>query len=335
MSGVRLPGRLLVDLPNWVGDQVMAMPAVRRLEEANRGGETVLHCRPPVRRLFELLFPTAAIAASARRSFPFTTARRLCRGGGRFDVGITFRHASRAKLLLRVAARHTLGSAGGGAEVLLSRTFEVDRRRHQLFDADPILSELGLPGVDPEWRPELPRRLQQEGEQQLRRLGLGGEKLVGLAPAAAWGASKQWPAARFGRLATELLQHGLQPVLLIGPGEDDVALEVCTAAGAKLPVVGADVDVAGLAGAMVHLAAAVCNDSGPMHLGAMIGVRIVALFGPTDPVRTAPIGSAHRVISRALECAPCLEPLCPLEHNACLHELEPRTVTEAVLQVVA
>jgi len=329
-----LPGRLLVDLPNWVGDQVMALPAVHRLVSGNAGGTLVIHCRPPVERLFRVLFPSTEVVASPRRAFPLLTARRLCREGGRFEIGITLRHASRAKMLLRLSARRALGSTGGGAKILLSRCFEVNRTRHQVFDADPILNYLGLPGVDPEWRPSLPSELLEEGEQQLRRAGVWGQTLVGIAPAAAWGASKQWPAERFGRLARQLLDRGLRPVILIGPGEQSIAAEVADAAGEDLPVIGAEVDVAALAGAMAHLPVVTCNDSGPMHLGAMIGIRMVALFGPTDPGRTAPIGAGNVVISRELECAPCLEPVCPLGHNDCLHALEPETVADAVLGAV-
>jgi heptosyltransferase-2 len=126
----------------------------------------------------------------------------------------------------------------------------------------------------------------------------------------------------------------VQPVILVGPHEEEIASEVTASASPDIPVVGPDVDIAGLAGVMAHLEAAVCNDSGPMHLGAMIGLPIIALFGPTDPSRTAPVGRCHRVISRQLDCAPCLEPRCPLKHNACLHELATETVTEAVLEVV-
>jgi lipopolysaccharide heptosyltransferase II len=333
--GRLLPCRLLADLPNWVGDVIMALPAIHRLLQANRGGQTVLHPRPSVRRLLELMLPECEVKVSPRRASPFSTALRLCQDGGRYQVGVTMRHASRAKLLLRFAARHTLGSSGGGAALLLSRSFRVDRRRHQVHDTDAILQALGLDPVDPLYKPDLPPQLADEGAQALDEAGVLGRRLIGLAPSARWGPSKLWPAGRYGALAQRLLGEGLQPVILIGPGESTFAEDVRQAAGSAIPAVGEEIDVAGLAGIMTHLEALACNDSGPMHLAAMVGTPVVALFGPTDPVRTRPLGVGHVVLSRKLHCSPCMEPRCPLEHHGCLRELDEQLVLDALLQLIS
>jgi ADP-heptose:LPS heptosyltransferase len=102
----------------------------------------------------------------------------------------------------------------------------------------------------------------------------------------------------------------------------------------SLPAVGTDVDVAGLSGVLVHLAVLVGNDSGPAQLAVMVGVPVVALFGPTNPVRTGPRGGGNVVVSRRLRCAPCLQPRCPLVHSDCLAGLAVAEVEEAVLQVL-
>lgn len=333
-AGVALPARLLVDLPNWVGDQVMALPTVHRLVVGNGGGLTVLHCRPPVRRLLEQLYPAAEVVGSPRRASPLRLAVQLRSRWGLFDLGVTLRHASRAKLLLSLAARCTVGSSGGGAGLLLTRSDPVDRSRHQVFDGDPLLAALGLPVVDPEWRPELPGALRDEGLRLMAAFGLPIPLAVGLAPGSAWGESKRWPTARFGQLAAGLHRRGLRPLVVVGPGEEQLAAEVAAAAGMSLPAVGTDVDVAGLSGVLVHLAVLVGNDSGPAQLAVMVGVPVVALFGPTNPVRTGPRGGGNVVVSRRLRCAPCLQPRCPLVHSDCLAGLAVAEVEEAVLQVL-
>ncbi len=310
-------GALLVDLPNWVGDVAMALPAVARLAAA--GWERVtLHCRPPVARWLERLFPGAEVVATRRREAPWAAARRLLAGSPRFAVGVTLRHATRAKLLLRLAARRSVGSHTGGGALLLTDPVTVDRSRHQVHDADPMLERLGLEPADPLWRPGTPEALRAEGRAALAAAGVEPERAVGLAPAAAWGPSKRWPPARFGDLARRLAERGREPVVLVGPGEEALAAEVAAAAGRDLPVVGPGLDVAGLCGVLAHLPAVVANDSGPMHLAALAGCRLVALYGPTDPRRTAPLGDGHAVISLGLPCAPCLEPVCPLGHGDCL-----------------
>lgn len=329
-----LPGRLVVDLPNWVGDQVMALPAVHRLVEGNCGGETTLHARPAASRLFEVLFPTAEVVASPPKASPISSARRLVRSGGRYDVGITLRHASRAKICLRLTARRTLGSGGDGGRFLLSERYPVDRSRHQVFDADPILEGLGLERVNPRWRPALPLALVEEGARLLRRCGIEREGAIGLAPATARGTSKRWPASAFGALATRVLARGREAVLVIGPGEDELAREVVTAAGRPVPVVGSHSDVAGLAGVLARLSVLVCNDSGPMHLAAALGVRMIALFGPTDPRRTGPLGDHSVVLRRELDCAPCGARTCPFGHGACLHDLTVDRVEGALARLL-
>ena len=332
--GAVFPTRLVVDLPNWVGDQVMTVPAVHRLVQANAGGETTLHVRPPMLRFFELIFPGARVAASHPKEFPVLVAYRLCRDGGRFELGITLRHAYRAKIMLRVAARRTLGSGGEGALMLLSERYTVDRGRHQVFDADPLLDALELDPVEPQWRACVPPSLIDEGSRELERLGVPFDLAIGLAPAAAWGESKRWPADRYGELTRRLLDRGLRPVVVIGPGEEELAAALCSSSGVDLPVIGAELDVAGLAGVLARLAVLVCNDSGPMHVAAMVGTPVVALFGPTDPQRTGPLGDRHVVVSLKLECAPCGEPVCPLGHTACLRDLEVETVERKVLEIV-
>lgn len=334
-DAARLPARLIVDLPNWVGDQIMALPCLTRLIAANQQGETVLYCRPPVLRLLQSVFPSVEVISAPRRTSILRAVRELKFRRERFDIGITMRHASRAKVLIRLISRHAIGSEGGGAELLLNRRFVVDRVRHQVHDSEAVLKLLGLQALDPGWRPQLSDNLVEEGQLALRGAEVLGEVVVGLAASAAWGVSKVWPAERFGLLACRLHERGLRSVVLVGPGEEAVAESVREAAGFDLPILGPSVDIAGLAGIMAGLSVVVANDSGPMHVSSLVGVPVVGLFGPTDPRRTGPLWGPQTHLGLGLECAPCLEPRCPLGHNDCLHRLEVGTVEDAVLEVVS
>jgi ADP-heptose:LPS heptosyltransferase len=94
-----------------------------------------------------------------------------------------------------------------------------------------------------------------------------------------------------------LRAQGFVPVVVIGPGEMSLAERVCEASGHQLPVIGDTEDVAGLSSLVVALPLVIGNDSGPVQLAASLGIPVVALFGPTDPTRTAPRGPNHRVVS--------------------------------------
>jgi ADP-heptose:LPS heptosyltransferase len=287
---------MLVDLPNWVGDQMMTMPAVCRLVQGNIVGTTVLHTRPNMLRFLSAVFPETRVVSSPHKASPFSSARRLREEGGRFDIGVTFRNSARAKILIRLAADWCAGSRGEGARVLLSASCPVDRNRHQVHDGDAILAVLGLDAADPSWRPSLPDELKEEGESIVSEAGVDRNKAVGLAPATARGETKRWSGRRYGELARRLRARGDEPVVVVGPGEDGIAGELSQVAGVELPVLGRNTDVAGLAALIAGFRALVANDSGPMQLAACLGVPVVAVFGPTDPGRTAPVASEHRVV---------------------------------------
>ena len=312
---------MLVDLPNWVGDQMMAMPGLNRLVEANRGGETVLHTRPSMARFLSAVFPQTRVISSPRKASPFSSAQKVRNRGRRFEIGITLRNSARGKILIRLSARWCAGSKGEGALVLLSAPCEVDRSRHQAHDADSVLAALGLEAADSSWRPELPAGLRDEGEAELRSIGIDRERAIALAQSSARGDAKRWPAWRFGELAIRLRERGRQPVIVIGPGEEEVAQEIWRAAQYEFPVVGRDMDVAGLAATAAGCQVLVGNDSGPMQLAACLGTPVVAVFGPTDPGRTAPRGSEHRVIFPAQGRGNCMRNISAAEVEAAIVDL--------------
>ena len=242
-----LPTTLLVDLPNWVGDQMMALPALQRLVEGNRGGLTVLHTRPNMTRFLAAVFSQAVVVSSPHKRSPFSAARAVIAAHRRFEVGVTFRNAARGKLLIRLAARRCIGSRGEGALLMMTTSYAADRTRHQVHDADGILDAVGLDPADPSWIPDLPPVLANEGVRIFEQLDLDRQQTIALAPTSARGTSKRWPAGRFAELAKVLRQSSLEPLLVVGPGEEAVARSVCEEAGFNLPMVGCNLDVAGLA----------------------------------------------------------------------------------------
>jgi ADP-heptose:LPS heptosyltransferase len=173
----------------------------------------------------------------------------------------------------------------------------VDRSQHQIHDADALLAALQLDAIDPSWRPTLPDDLKDAGESMVREAGINRHNAVGLAPSTARGAAKRWPGRCYGEFARRLRALGHEPVVVVGPGENEIAEEVSAAAGADLPVLGGGTDVAGLAAVIAGLRVLVANDSGPMQLAARLGTPVVGIFGPTDPDRTAPVGPGQRVVS--------------------------------------
>ena len=268
--GVRVfPCRLLVDLPNWLGDFVHALPALEILLAANAQGDTTLlvpaaHV-PLARKLGVAVLPRPEKAGLA-----FARTLPAC------DVALSFRHSTRAKLLLfGLRAKVKLASSGRGAALLGLTTFAVDRSLHQRHDLDGALCWLGLPGVDGQ-----PPRSLRQARRMVRPLR------VVLLPGSHRDCRKRYPKEGFAQLAQAFARRGLEVVAVVGPSDAPLGAWLAGAGGCRLlpPTAG----LAEVAGFLATARLAIGNDTGLTHLAAAVGCPTIALFGPTSPGRTAP-----------------------------------------------
>ena len=287
---VALPPRVLVDLPNWLGDLVHALPALARLHQGNRGGQTWA-LLPAAHTPLVRLLGVHVIERPPGAGFRFGRGLH-----GRFDAVLTARHSTRAKLLLAgTGARLRLASRGRGAAVIGLTTFQVVRSRHQRHDLDAALQTLGLRAVgDEAYLLPLPAGLAALGLRQ-RRLLADSSRAVALLPATRGANGKRYPMGHFTEVAAALAAAGVAPVVVVGPGEEWLAASLAESVGAR--VVPTAWPLEQTAATLAACDAAVGNDSGLTHLAAVVGCPTVALFGPTDPARTAPVGST--VVLRA------------------------------------
>ena len=139
-------------------------------------------------------------------------------------------------------------------------------------------------------RVELPHH---QGAEVVAKEGLGGQDYAVLNPGAGWGA-KRWPAERYGEVARELAEDGLQCVVNCGPGEERLGEEVVSVSGgaAKATQLSITELIALTRGAKVFVG----GDTGPLHLAAAMQIPVVAIFGPTDPARNGPYGTRSIVL---------------------------------------
>jgi heptosyltransferase-1 len=149
----------------------------------------------------------------------------------------------------------------------------------------PTKVELPTDEVNEAWRDELLSRVVPEGG-----------KFALIAPSAGWGA-KQWPAERYGAVAAALAQAGYVPLVNAVFAGDILANAVVDASGGTAVV--APCTVAQLIALIRRASLVVAGDTGPLHLAAALERPVVALFGPTDPARNGPYGTASRVLRHA------------------------------------
>jgi ADP-heptose:LPS heptosyltransferase len=280
------PTRALVDMPNWLGDFVHTLPFVQRLVHANRGGETTLLV-PPAH------VPLAALAGARPLMRPPGAGWRWGRSSlrGSFDLVVSARHATRAKAMLAASgAPLRAASEGRGARLLGLRTFHVDRTRHQRHDLDGALAAVGVAPVGEEdVRLAIPPGLVEEGRGWLAAT-LRDRPVLAVMPSSHARLAKRYPVAGFRAIAEELGTRGWATVVVVGPGEERLGAGVSPTYSAVCPT---EWPLDRVAALLARCAAAVGNDSGLTHLASVVGSPTVALFGPTDPSRTAPVGGAR------------------------------------------
>ncbi|MAG55539.1 MAG: lipopolysaccharide heptosyltransferase II [Planctomycetes bacterium] len=340
LHGVR---RLLVRMPNWVGDVVMATPTLRALRTALPDAEIVLACKRYVAPLIgghpdaDRLLVLEEHEERGLRGW-WRVARRV--RAQTFDAVLLLTNSLSSVIpvfLARVPRR--IGYTGDGRGPLLTDRLGPELSKGKRVPTpmpvyyQRLLDLVGVASVGVEY--VLPSRDgAREGVRALfGRLGRDpGRPLVGLNPGARFGSSKLWPPARFGELARELIARGLQPVLLCGPGETEIAAEIRAEAGDDLldtsaTPIGLDV----LPAAMRELDLLVSTDSGPRHVAVAGGCPVVVVMGSTWPEWTAWNLERTRVVRHAVDCGPCHLKTCPTDHR-CMNLV---TVSEVMAAVAA
>lgn len=159
----------------------------------------------------------------------------------------------------------------------------------------------------------------------------GGRPTVVLVPGARW-PSKLWPVASFADVADRLRRDGIQ-VLMVG--EELPTAEDPLASLEGVVDLRGRTSLAELGGILQRADLVIANDTGPMHLAASLGRRVIALMGPTDPRRTGPYGTGHRVFSTRPPCSPCFSKVCRNPAGqVCLQDVRPTDVYAAAVAML-
>ena len=288
MPDAPAPSVLIVS-PNWLGDVVMALPAVRRLLRQRPGLRPTVLAKPGVAPLWEFVEGVGDIVRLERGTRATFAMGRTLRAR-RFAEALILPNSFRSALipwLARIPRRR--GTAFHARWALVNdrvRFSPEERAMHQSREDFKILC--GDPSgdlSDTGFRPPRDSAL-------LRRLGVpeGAGPLVGLVPGAARGVSKRWPHfAAAARLVAER-RPGARFVVCGGRGEAEVCAGVAAALGAAAADVSGRTTLPEFASVLAQCDCVLCNDSGGMHLASAAGVPVVAVFGRTDPSKTGPIG---------------------------------------------
>jgi heptosyltransferase-2 len=340
--------RLLVRLPNPLGDAVMATPALRALRRGLPDAEIAVLGLPHHEGLlrgnqnFDVYIPLRG------RAWRDVMARaRDLRGRG-YDAALVLPDSARAALepfAARIPIR--IGYARDAVRrALLNHVLEPPRERGRRVAISMIerylrvVRALGVRDAGDALELHVQDAAAERAEALLARAGAArGERLLLVTPGAAFGASKLWPPEHFARACDELHRRfGVMPVIAPAPNAAEIAIarRVSGAMSERhAALLEPDPSLEVFVAIVARAALVLTNDTGPRHVAVALGRPVVTLMGPTDPRHTAHLLERQRVLFEDVACRPCGRSVCPIGDQRCLVRLPPERAVAAAAELLA
>ena len=334
--------KIVIRATNWVGDAIMALPALHAVRRRFPEATIAIIARSYVADIYrgqeicdELIAydPKGAHAGLSGRE-------RLAKDlrAQKFDVALLLQNAfDAAWLVWRAGIPERIGYARDGRSLLLTKRVRVPKRgeiqAHEQFYYLELLRRAGWIDALPDEHPvqlKVAEGLRHRAEETLAAArARRNVPRIAVGAGASYGSAKCWPPERFAAFVNRYRRHTDSDVILFGtPAEEQVADAI--AAGITGPVIHlvGKTKIADLPALLSRCHLFVGNDSGTMHVAAAVGLPVVAIFGPTDPYGTAPITSRCTVVQEKPYCSPCFRRRCPIDHR-CMTSVQPEAVEAA------
>ena len=312
--------KVFIELPTWLGDAVMATPAIENLLKVYPDAQLTVFGSFVATELFkhhpkiERIIVDTSKQSSNRLFHLYKTVRAL----RKFDLALSFRSSFASKWLLFCLSAHK--------KAVYRRIREGSERDiHQVIRYNDFVNRALGQNLKPA---DLTLFIKPAPQAAHRK------PLLGLNPGSTYGSAKRWYPDEFAQVAIALSQS-FNIVILGGPKETDIAHDI-----EQMLISNGVPHASNRAGTMsieqlieqiAQLDILITNDSGPMHVAAAFKVKTVAIFGPTNHIETHQWHNPNEFILRKpIECAPCMQRECPLKHHRCMKDIHAQDVLSAL-----
>jgi heptosyltransferase-2 len=335
--------KILIRATNWVGDAIMALPALRAVRQHFHDAEIAVVAQPYVADIYRdqqicdrlVTYDLKSVHAG------FSGRERLAAElrAQKFDAALLLQNAfDAAWLVWRASIPQRIGYARDGRSLLLTKAVPVPKPgeipAHEKFYYLELLRRAGW--VD-SFSDEsfiamtVPEEKRRRAAEFLVESGARPHALrVAIGAGASYGSAKCWPPSRFAEVANRLQSQSDADIILFGTATEAAVSNAIAADMRRAPIdLTGKTAIANLPALLSQCHLFIGNDSGAMHVAAAVGLPVVAVFGPTDPLGTAPVTPRCTIVQEKPYCSPCFLRRCPTDH-CCMTKVTPDMVEAAV-----
>jgi heptosyltransferase II len=326
------PFRVLVRSSNWLGDAVMSVPAVRAIKNGRPDVHVTIAAPEKIVAMWKLIPEADAIIPLPDGSL--LSVVRLLREQMPFDVAILFPNSLRVALEVCLSGiPRRVGYRGHWRSWLVDQIVREPRKpgppEHHSLRFLRIARECGAETANLEHRTS---KIQVPTLDQTPNIKH--QTLIGLCPGAEYGPAKRWLPERFAEAAAKITSQLSAQWILFGTKNDAaIGEQIAAAIGDHCMNRIGQTTLEQLIDELQECRLLLTNDTGTMHLAALLGVPVVAVFGSTEPRLTGPLGNGHIILRHHVECSPCFLRECPIDFR-CMKAVSADQVAEAVLSML-
>ena len=324
------PFRILIRSSNWLGDAVMSVPAVRAIKHGRPDAHVTVLAPEKIASIWKLLPEVDEALPLPNKSL--YGAMRLIARQRKFEVAVLFPNSLRVALETWRIPRK-VGYRGHGRAWLLNQIVREPKRpgppEHHAVRFLRIAADCG---ADVDLTSKLDNfSLAQTSSSPARTKD---QTFLGLCPGAEYGPAKRWLPERFVEVATAISQRSKAKWILFGTDKDSpIGETIGKALGDNCINRIGRTTLDELISELGNCRALLTNDTGTMHLAALLGVPVVAVFGSTEPALTGPLGNGDQIVRRHVECSPCFLRECPIDFR-CMKEVTSQQVIDAMMSIL-
>lgn len=313
--------KILVRCPNWLGDIVMSLPLIEALKKHFPDATIDVLVKKPFHELFNadprigFVIPFEKPRSLYERLSVFKLARVIKKN--RYDLSFCLTRSVwsalplfLAKIPKRIGASRFLGFC------LLTDQIHLDKTKHQRRQYLEFLKPLHL-SSDEEFA-----SLYKHGPLD----HVFEKPYILMHPGASYGSAKTWPLEHYETLAALFLKLGTYKIVFLG----DALQNKPKLSHPDLIDLTGKTSLGQLSSLIANAQLIICNDSGPMHMADGLGTKLLAIFGPTDPVLTGPKNKSSHILFNKTPCGPCFQRVCPIDHRCMKDQLPEMIFTKAL-----